>query len=556
MATTRRKKVTARRSSARRLPRRSAAPAKATLAARGRSKAGTPEPDAATIGSNDVRRYADLYHFAPVAYARLDPNGVIEEINQAGCRLFRRTVSEVLGRPMIVMITKESRSDFLEHMRRARNVDAVVETDLLLESRDGVHVPVRTYTRRLPGPAGRLMCWTLLIDLTERIRLEEARHDADAHRVRAERDEQLTRLSSEAKDRFLAMLSHELRTPLAPALLAVNRLLAETQDESVGRLGEIIRRNIEIEAHLINDLLDVTRIERGRLEVALEPTDLHGVIVEAVEIVRAQAERKKIRIVADLSAASHHILGDLGRMRQVLWNLLINAVKFSDRGYVEVNTSDDESGGVRVTVKDSGIGMDPGTISKLFRPFERQVPRLGRPTGGLGLGLSICKGIVDAHRGRIWASSAGIGLGSSFEIDLPTIPVEETALGDAAGAPASTANGSRVLLVEDDPDTAAMLEILLRTDGHEVGIVHNLRDALQASDGGWDIVLSDLGLPDGSGLDVARRLRNQPNRPRLIALSGYGTPQDLARSRDAGFDEHLIKPLDFDLLRRMLKSAS
>src|SRR5262249_4221014 len=192
MPTTRRRKVIARRSSSRpRLPRRSPVAAKATLPASVRPPGLGPHSMIESVA--DVERYADLYHFAPVAYARLDPNGVVEEINQAGCRLFGSTVSEVVGRPVFVLVARESRSDFLEHMRRARNTDAVVETDLLLQLRNGSVVPVRAYTKRLSTAGGRPMCWTMLMDLTERIRLEDARHDADAQRVRAERDEQLSR---------------------------------------------------------------------------------------------------------------------------------------------------------------------------------------------------------------------------------------------------------------------------------------------------------------------------------------------------------------------------
>jgi PAS domain S-box-containing protein len=518
---------------------------------------GTADFGATVRAEEEVERYADLYHFAPVAYARLDQHGVIEEINQAGCRLFRKTVSEILGRPMVVMVTKESRTDFLEHMRRARHSDTVVETDLQILLRNGEAVPVRAYTRRLKVFGIRVMCWTMLTDLSERIRLEEARHDADAQCLRAEQDERLMRASSEAKDRFLAMLSHELRTPLAPALLAVNRLLGQTQDESIGRLGEIIRRNIEIEAHLINDLLDVTRIAKGRLNVTLEPTNLHALIVEAIEIVRAQAERKQIRIAMDLTARSFHILADAGRLRQVLWNLLSNAIRYSDSGRIDVRTKDEDGGGgVRITIADNGIGMDLVTLARLFRPFEAQASKAGDAKHGLGLGLSICKGIVDVHGGRIWGTSAGVGLGSTFEIDLPTIDVSENSSvpkrSDGRAAP--SAPYRRVLLVEDDPDTAAMLEILLRNEGHHVSTAPNLSDALSKADAGWDIVLSDLGLPDGSGLEVARRMSSAQPRPRLIALSGYGSPEDVVRSHKAGFDEHLVKPLDFSLLRNLLKS--
>jgi CheY-like chemotaxis protein len=244
------------------------------------------------------------------------------------------------------------------------------------------------------------------------------------------------------------------------------------------------------------------------------------------------------------------VWGDAPRLRQVFWNLLINAIKSSEGGRVEIETSNGEAGELRVRVADNGVGMDDETLRTLFLPFEQ------RPTSssGLGLGLSICKGIVDAHGGQIWASSPGRGFGSAFEVHLPTTTaasVEEPAVLETSPPP-PPAEARRVLLVEDDPDSAETLALILSAEGHEVGLATSVQEALQKAGHGWDVVVSDLALPDGSGLDVARALKERSPAIRLVAMSGYGAPEDVRASWNAGFHFHLVKPVDLAKLRRLL----
>jgi PAS domain S-box-containing protein len=502
----------------------------------------------------DWKRYFDLFNFAPVAYTRLNPYGVVEEINQAGCRMLGLPSSKLIGHPLIVHVVKDDRAPFLEHMRRSRNEDVIVETELSLQARDGDIVPVRAYSKR-STLQGRVVCWTVLADLTEYTRLEQARRQADEERQRAEREQYLAQARSDAKDNFLAVLSHELRTPLAPALFAAARLVDAELPVPVRSLANVIKRSIELEVRLIDDLLDVTRINRGRVTLDLDMLDAHPVILEAVEICWANAQASGVKIVTDLRARDSSVRGDVNRLRQVFWNLVTNGIKFSSGGgTIHVQTINDESGWLRVSVTDTGIGMDAEVLDRLFQPFE-QAPS---SRSGLGLGLAICKGIVEAHGGGIWASSAGRGRGSRIEIELPAV------VDHPAARPAETGEGQpelrqlgplKILLVEDDEATSKLLSMLLREDGHDVTVRSTLHDALAEIGKPWDVVVSDLGLPDGTGLELARRMAGK-EWTRMIAVSGYGAERDVRASQEAGFDDHLVKPVDFEVLRLSLRQST
>jgi len=501
----------------------------------------------------DWQRYFDLYNFAPVTYIRLDQHGVVEEINQAGCQMLTAMHSAVVHRPMIVYVAPESRTDFLEHMRKCRARDTTVETELSLLTRDGRVVPVRAVSKR-SNAMFKPAYWTVLIDLAEHHRLDDAREIAERERARAEDERRLGRIANEATHRFLNMLSHELRTPLTPALFAASRLIEPDMPERARRLGALIVRNIQSEARLIDDLLDVSRIERGCLDLSLGPVDVHATIREAIETCQPLVGRKAVVLGSRLDAARHHVHGDAGRLRQVVSNLLTNAIKFTDGGSIDVDTANDEAGSIRISVRDTGIGLNSSMLGGLFQSFERQRGESSR--GGLGLGLAICRGVVDAHRGRIWASSEGAGRGSTFEVELPTIlqPSRSNGQPDThlQSVPEAAAR-MRILIVEDDDDTAAILHDLLDQDGHSLRVVHSVRDTRRQVSEPWDVVISDLGLPDGSGFDVARYFGSIKPRPRLIALSGYGGEADVTATAAAGFERHLVKPIDLSQLRQALR---
>lgn len=377
--------------------------------------------------------------------------------------------------------------------------------------------------------------------------------------------------ASRAKDSFLAVLSHELRTPLTPVLMTASAL---QQDERLpadvrGQLG-MMERNIALEARLIDDLLDLTRITRGKLPLRPQLCDAHSLIGLAVEIVRDEAQAKGIVLEQDFHAEHSGLMAAPSRFQQVIWNLLRNAVKFTPPGgSVGIRTRDinGEGGGhwLAIEVRDSGVGIAPAAIDRIFQPFEQADLSGDHRFGGVGLGLSIARAIVDLHRGTIRAESAGPGQGALFTVELPgatrpptgaaELPKEAIHLlpGSGAGEKApAPANTLRLLVVEDHEATLQVLTRLLTRAGHHVVAASSIAAALEAaSQGQFDLVLSDLGLPDGTGNHLMEKLRDR-YQLRGIALTGYGMEDDLERSRQSGFVAHLIKPVDFNQLRRAL----
>ena len=363
--------------------------------------------------------------------------------------------------------------------------------------------------------------------------------------------------ANSAKDRFLAVLSHELRTPLTPILLTAQMLESDlTLSAEMREWVEMIRRNVETETRLIDDLLDVTRISRSKLQLHPEPTCVHQVIEETVRLCAQEIEHKPLRVAMELQARPDVMRADPARLRQVFWNLLKNAVKFTPPGgLITLGTRTPERGGLEAWIRDTGIGIEPGRLERVFETFEQGGAEVTRRFGGLGLGLSIARSLVDMHGGRIRAESAGLNLGSRFvvefgpeamEVELPPRRPAPRQVGDRP----PEARRARILLVEDHEDTARMMARLLRNGGHQVwtaGSVAAARLIVERQE--FDLMISDIGLPDGSGLDLMEELVRRHGM-RGIALSGYGMEQDIFRSHAAGFMEHLTKPVKLDELRR------
>ncbi|MCX6967173.1 MAG: ATP-binding protein, partial [Verrucomicrobia bacterium] len=390
------------------------------------------------------------------------------------------------------------------------------------------------------------------IDITDRKRMEQEFQRATENALAA----------NAAKDRFLAILSHELRTPLTPVLMTISAREADT--ELKAELREelaMVRRNLELEARLIDDLLDLNRIARGKIALRLQPTDLHNTLRNVMAICREEMEAKGLSVHLDLAAPQHNVNGDSGRLQQVFWNLLKNSTKFTPTGgSVTVRTSNPRPGTVRTEVADTGMGIPPEVIPTLFVPFEQGETRAAGHLGGLGLGLAICKAVVDRHGGSIWVESEGEGKGAIFFVELPFtrvpvplepgVPEQQTAQWN----PRINGRNMRILLVEDNEDTMRILSRLLERAGCEITPARTLRAALEKARAlrergeHFDLLISDLGLPDGDGRDLMRALRDRDGLPG-IAISGYGMETDLEKSRAAGFSEHLIKPVQIKELQ-------
>jgi PAS domain S-box-containing protein len=434
--------------------------------------------------------------------------------------------------------------------------------------RDGRYVDIYDRGRIVRDAAGRAVRVVGgTDDISARRRAEDAQRETEADlRSAAEelkRMKEVAESANHAKDHFLAVLSHELRTPLTPVLTTVQLLerRASLPDDLREPLA-MIRRNVALEARLIDDLLDLTRIARGKLELYFQPVDVHELLRQVLEICAPDIHAKRIGVTTELLAHRSQVQADPARLQQVLWNLVKNAVKFTHAGgHVTVATSDggDSSNGggtVRVRIEDDGIGIDAGMLPQIFDAFEQGGQDVTRLFGGLGLGLAISKALVDLHGGAVTAESPGRGLGATFTLTLAaTAP--EPAGASALPAPSTEAAGPpglRILLVEDHADTREALADLLRMYGHEVTAAGSLAAALAvAGTARFDLVVSDLGLPDGSGLDLMPQIRAlSPYEVKGICLTGYGMEEDIRKSREAGFLAHLTKPVNFQELAAVL----
>ena len=371
-----------------------------------------------------------------------------------------------------------------------------------------------------------------------------------------ERQKSLVESANRTKDNFLAMLSHELRTPLTPVVLALETLQARWPDEEANSALEMIRRNVDVESHLIDDLLDITRISKGKLELSMKTLDAHAEVNQAVAMCRAEAEAKKIQVEIDFRAANHHVAADEARFQQIIWNLLKNAIKFSrEKDKVTISSRNESPDQLTISVQDHGIGIAPDVIHRIFDPFEQGERSSKQRFGGLGLGLAISKSLAQAHGASLVAKSDGPNCGATFSLTTRTVPsapggpeLSETKLRISEGV-------FRILLVDDHADTCAILEKLLTGHGHKVTAARDMRSALDCTEGErFDLVISDVGLPDGSGMELMARLKTTSRIPG-IAMSGFGTSADIERSLAAGFSEHLVKPVTMERLESAIEAV-
>jgi len=361
--------------------------------------------------------------------------------------------------------------------------------------------------------------------------------------------------SNLAKDQFLAMLSHELRTPLTPVLASALALESEPAlPPEVHESLHMIRRNVELEARLIDDLLDLTRIDRGKVQLNFEVVDAHTLLQNALEICQAEIDRKHLRRSLNLGARKVHLRADPARLQQIFWNLINNAVKFTPSdGQISISTGNTSKGELRVEIADTGLGIESQELPKIFDAFEQG----GRTQlGGLGLGLAISKALVEAHKGTITAQSAGRNKGSTFTLVFPTSERAAVQITPAVSPKLPEHQAMRILLVEDHEDSNRSLTNLLRRRGYHVQSALNFQSALDlGTKHEFDVLISDLALPDGNGTDLMQTLHS--TRPLLgIALTGFGMEDDIRKCREAGFQHHLVKPIDLNKLDLLIQESA
>ena len=506
-------------------------------------------------------RLAAIVESSDDAIVGKDLDGVVLSWNRGAERIFGWTAAEAVGRPITLIIPADRLDEEPRILARVRAGERVDHFETVRQTKDGRLIdvsvtisPIRDGSGRIIGASKIARDVTLQKHFQQELRA--AKDAAEQARAAAEKAKEEAETANRAKDDFLSVLSHELRTPLAPALGAVAVL--ERDGSLPPHLREhvqMIRRNVETEARLVDDLLDLTRIARGLIGLHPEVVDAHAAVRTAVAMLQPDMDARSLRVTVAPRAKRHHVWADPGRFQQVLLNLMSNAVKFTpERGSISVRTSD-EGGAIKVEVTDTGVGIEPEVMPRLFRPFEQGEKTVTRRFGGLGLGLSIVKSLVEMHKGSISATSEGPGRGATFTLRMDTVAPA------VHGAPPAPALGSaghgpcRILLVEDHHDTREVLSRLLAALGCVVTPVGTVTEAIAAADRQpFDLLLSDIGLPDGSGTDVMRHVA--PRGLKGIALSGFGQDDDVRRSREAGFATHLIKPVNVKVLQEVIRSVA
>jgi signal transduction histidine kinase/ActR/RegA family two-component response regulator len=376
--------------------------------------------------------------------------------------------------------------------------------------------------------------------------LEAQTHALQAARGRAEE-------ATRAKDEFLAMLGHELRNPLSPIMTALQLMRLKNQ---TSREHEVIERQVASLMRLVDDLLDVSRITRGKIDLRKRDVEFAEVAARAIETVSPALERKQQRLDIDVSNTGLVLHADPARLAQIISNLLNNASKYSDEGRVITLSAARESGRVAIRVRDEGIGIAPEMLDRVFDLFEQQPQALDRSGGGLGLGLAIVRSLVHMHGGRVRATSAGPGLGSEFIVELPLAPgvaaTASTPASPAFGPDVPRGRGEHVLIVDDNDDAARLLREALTALGYDARTAADGPGALSVAEEFCPVIgVLDIGLPVMDGYELARHLQAR-GRIRLVAVTGYGQPSDHERSRAVGFEAHLVKPVAVDELARVL----
>jgi two-component system CheB/CheR fusion protein len=490
--------------------------------------------------------------------------GIVQTWNKGAERMFGYNAEEMIGQPVMKLVPTDRAQEEYDILERLRRGEHIEHYETVRQRKNGTKLDVSLTVSPIRDARGKIIGASKIArDVTDRKQAETA---SRAHESRIHQAEQQARDAAEranrSKDDFLATLSHELRTPLTPVLAILSTVGEEhTLSAALAADLEMVRRNIELEMRLIDDLLDLTRVTRGKLELHVESVALDRLIENAVVTCAAELKAKALTLRRDIQQPAQLLEVDSARITQVLWNLLKNAVKFTPPGGTITMRSSVAAGHAMISVADTGMGIEAEKLTRIFDAFEQGGRKITQEFGGLGLGLAISKAVADAHGGTLSAASEGPGRGSIFTLTVPcesqaegSFPSKRTQSskdGVISGVP--RVMSARLLLVEDHGDTAFSLVRLLRRDGHEVRHAATVADALRAAEemvnsSGLDCVVSDLGLPDGNGLDMMRQLSARYHVTG-IALSGYGMDLDRLATAAAGFSRHLTKPVDVAALR-------
>jgi PAS domain S-box-containing protein len=502
-------------------------------------------------------RYRRLFQTAKDGILILDADtGKVIDANPFMTVLLGYSHEEFLGKELweigLFRDIKESRAAYQELQEKGY----VRYENLPLETKTGQKVEVEFVSNVYAENAHQVVQCNVR-DITERSCLQRLTQEQAAALADLDR----------RKDEFLAMLSHELRNPLAPILNAALLLrlqnnrnrLSGIENPILHQSATIIERQVGQLARIVDELLEVSRITTGRIQLQQERIAAGGIVQNAVETVRSLIDQRKHELTVSLPTQAIWLNADAARLEQVVVNLLTNAAKYTDQGghiWLTLQQEDEEA---VLLVRDTGVGIAPEILPRIFDLFTQAERSLDRSQGGLGIGLALVQRLVEMHGGTVTASSV-LGQGSEFVVRLPVVPSPHLEASSPLTKTAQTAAPSlRVLVVDDNVDTVTTLAMLVQESGHEVRTAYDGSAVVEAAlDYRPDVVLLDIGLPGLNGYDVAKRLRQQPSLKNivLVAMTGYGQPSDRQRSQEAGFDHHLVKPGDFGMVLEILAKVS
>ena len=476
--------------------------------------------------------------------------GRILSWNRGATRIFGYEPHEVIGKPITIIIPPELHAEeqqILEKLRRGERID---HFDTVRVTKDGRRIDISLTVSPVRAADGTVIGASKVArDVSERKLAEQ----------RLQQSEEALRQADKRKDEFLALLAHELRNPLAPIryALAANKKFGRTLQQR-RHADEIIERQVSLMSRLLDDLLDISRITRGALELKRTRTELTSIVGAAIETARPIIDAKQHTLVLDLPEQPLQLDADATRLAQVFSNLLINAAKYTDPGGRIQLRAWQEERNVVVSVSDNGIGIAADMLPRVFNMFFQTHSALARAEGGLGVGLSLVRGLVDLHGGTVQAHSDGPGAGSEFVVQLPLeTATPESLVAEADAEVASADVGLKVLVVDDNRDAADTCAMLLEASGHHVQTAYTGRQALELARAFHPhAVLLDIGLPDVDGYRLAERFRASPwgRSAILIAVTGWGQEQDRQRAVEAGFDQHLVKPISAETVESLLQS--
>jgi PAS domain S-box-containing protein len=486
---------------------------------------------AAIIGSSDDA----------IASKTLD--GIVTSWNPAAARLFGYEPREIIGKSIMTIIPPElhaEEDDMLARLRRGERIDHYETTRI---SKDGRRIDISLTVSPIRGDDGEVIGASKIArDITDR-----------------KRTDRLLREANRQKDEFLATLAHELRNPLAPICAAAELLKnAKSMAPELRAATAILERQARQMTHLVDDLLDVSRITSGRIRLHPEPLELAELLKAVVDTYRQSAEATRHQISLAAGGEPAYVSGDRTRLTQIFSNILHNAVKYTPpAGRIEIALRTENRHAV-VSIRDNGMGIPPEMLEHIFEPFAQLDRSYERADGGLGIGLTLAKKLIEMHDGRIEAKSAGRGKGTEFLILLPTIAAAPVQRASIAHKHSDAMVSCRVLIADDNHDAAVSLSMLLQAMGHDTRVVHDGIEALEEAEVYRpDIVLLDIGMPRLDGYETARRLAAKPwaAATQIVAVTGWGQETDRQRAKDAGFHRHLVKPVDLDALREVMSEA-